>query len=473
MIAAGMTADECPFVGSLRNAKRFPGCSECIYEKDKAKFLEAPYKATTFARFCVDPQIRDADAVMIDESTNLFNALRDTAAVVVTKEMQKILKEKGADAALSTEVYNLKKQLEELEEDMENLGKPLQVYMGVREWGIDEYERRLEQEQRFELLDILKDVPRVQELMQRRYENHLAQYRAMRNKYNKLIIRCNGCENALAAVRAGVRYVIVEEPSPTPSDPDRTLQKLKLLDVHMPFKTMVNGHRVVVLASGTPITPLLVDEDSYVRVRAPHPIPVERRRVYYRPLGLMSVDYKQETIPKIADWLYNLFKAQNEHILVHCVSYDVANSIYKLLSGKTDRVVCQAPRTRNEDLEKWMHGEPAVFLSVHMEQGLDLAGPKFRWNVIAKINFPNLGDMWIRDRNDYDRERYGFDRWYRTMTAINTVQACGRTTRSPDDYSETYILDESFGSFYRQFKFLFPDWFSEALVWPRPKSLYT
>jgi len=410
-------ADECVFIGAPRDVERYTACSKCLYLLDKVAFMDAEYGATTFARFRFDPNIRDrTDAVMIDESTNLFAALVEMSSVQLTPTM--IENVANIEKAFRMEISRLTTEIDWISAELKSI------------WD-----------------DTRGRVPDKVEAEQ------ISKLQKQRNARER---RRKACAHAYEAIVSKIPYVVVEEPKP--DKPRETAHYFKLLDVKKPFNEMVKKYRVVVLASGTPVTHLLAEKGKYHEVKAPHPIDPSRRMIYYRPVGPMSLQHKARTAHGIADWIASKYSECKAHMLVHCGNYDVARTLYDLLKNRVDNVICQTSAKRNDDLERWMRGKPGVFLSVCMEQGLDLAGPRYRWNIIAKINFPNLGSPWVSARNSIDNWM-----WYRTMTTINTIQACGRTTRSPDDYSETYILDASFRRFYLSNKNLFPQWFRDAL----------
>jgi Rad3-related DNA helicase len=110
----------------------------------------------------------------------------------------------------------------------------------------------------------------------------------------------------------------------------------------------------------------------------------------------------------------------------------------------------------------WQKKDDSIFLSVRYEEGISLDGPEYPMNIIAKVPFPHLGDAWIKARNKLDNQQ-----WYNTTTAMLLQQSCGRTTRGPDDFSETWILDQSFSSLYFRNKKLFLPWFIFALMMER------
>jgi len=104
-----------------------------------------------------------------------------------------------------------------------------------------------------------------------------------------------------------------------------------------------------------------------------------------------------------------------------------------------------------------------------MEEGVDLKDGLGRFNIVVKVPNPSMGDDRIKERVTGRKE---WD-WYFRQTAMNLVQAYGRTTRSKDDRSEIFILDEYFKTFYRRNKYLLPQWFQDAVEYRLPAALVT
>ena len=103
--------------------------------------------------------------------------------------------------------------------------------------------------------------------------------------------------------------------------------------------------------------------------------------------------------------------------------------------------------------------KPTVLISPSLHLGLDLKDDLSRFQVIAKVPFPSLGDRWI----DEKRKRSG--QWYIWQTALKLVQGYGRSIRSNEDWAVTYVLDGMFESFVNRNKNILPDWFSTPIKW--------
>ena len=171
----------------------------------------------------------------------------------------------------------------------------------------------------------------------------------------------------------------------------------------------------------------------------------------------MNYTERYNTAPKMAQEIIQLHNQYHRNTLVHCGNYEIAKLLMDRIDGKAN-VLLQDRSKRKDNFNSWFEGDDTIFLSVNFEQGMDCKGEKFPMNIIAKVPFPNLGSQWVKARNNLDSWQ-----WYNMQTALMVMQACGRTTRTAQDYSETYICDTSFAGFYNRNKGLFFDWFQAAL----------
>lgn len=416
----GCTADDCPFT---EKDDGYAVCVNCPYRKAKRVFGGADFAATTYARFNIDPRIIESTkGVLIDESTNLFDELIKSASLEVPKYFLK-----------SSDIKN------SLMEHKKTIEKEMLVQKSICKASRDQAKKNPHD------------------------SNGMKKFKKIRAEYRRLVRNLDACDRAIHYVDIGVPHVITNDVETRINKVTHKKEKVsrahfKILDAREPFKEMVNRLEVIVLASGTPTTELIADPGTYREIVAPHPIDKLRRMIYYTPVGSMAQGKREATIPAMAYKIAELHNMYNCLTIVHCGSYEIAVAMYDKIDSRVN-VICQDQEDRNESLSQWQKEDDCVFLSVAMEQGLDLKGPKYPLNIIMKINFPYLGSDWVNSRNKLDNWK-----WYRKTAAVNTIQACGRTTRSPDDYSEIYILDSSFEGLYKKNKTLFPDWFKESLV---------
>jgi len=193
-------------------------------------------------------------------------------------------------------------------------------------------------------------------------------------------------------------------------------------------------------------------------------VDVDRRRVYYDPVGKMNYQEREKTIDVMAERIVALHRKYNRSTLVHCHSYPIADRLGNAIYDLGVRCMWVERKGREGSIERWKAAEDACLMSVACEEGLDLPGEKYPLNVIAKVPFlPYKSDEWTEKRKAADNLLPAERRWENVSVALAIQQAAGRCTRGPGDFSETYILDSSFEWFYKRNFNLFESWFKDAL----------
>lgn len=225
-------------------------------------------------------------------------------------------------------------------------------------------------------------------------------------------------------------------------------------------KVLFHAKRVVML-SATPPNPKDVglDPKNIVTIRVPMNFPVERRPIIADYAGKMSMASRDGTMPVAAAKIKaNMAGAT----IVHCHSYSIARAIDVQLTSLGVKTILQDNQDREGSLEEWMLNPHRVFLSVAMNEGLNLKDDLCRTQVLAKLPFPDLGDPWVKARNAL----LGED-WMKRAVATAVIQAYGRAVRSETDWANFVIVDSSFSMFYKFNIDLFPIWFREAFGLPK------
>ncbi|WP_255169288.1 ATP-dependent DNA helicase [Natrononativus amylolyticus] len=190
-----------------------------------------------------------------------------------------------------------------------------------------------------------------------------------------------------------------------------------------------------------------------------HTFPVENRPLYDVTQGKMTFEHRSETVPKIARTIVRIMQNHpDEKGLIHAHSYDIQEQLASLLAdfGVGDRVRTHTRDDRDADLEAWKASSGAdVFVSVKMEEALDLKGDLCRWQVLCKAPFLNTSDSRVAHRLEE-----GQWAWYYRAALRTVIQACGRVIRAPDDYGATYLADSSLLDLFERARTDMPDWFS-------------
>lgn len=262
---------------------------------------------------------------------------------------------------------------------------------------------------------------------------------------NKVEREARKCAKVLSHLEHEHPYIIDKE------------RKFRLLDGRPEFRNLIENLELVVLASGTPATSIITDD--YRPIIIQHPIQVERRLCYYWPIGSMNFKERQATAPRMAQAIADLHARFGKKTMVHCGAYVIARMLYERMPAKAQKLcILQEQADREGSKEEFLGAKQAIFLSVNFEEGLDLKGEAYPLNIIAKVPFENIGDEFIKARNERDNYKR-----YNMHAAVAVMQAAGRCTRSVSDFSETYILDSSWQGFFNRSKRLFQPWFVAAL----------
>ena len=205
-----------------------------------------------------------------------------------------------------------------------------------------------------------------------------------------------------------------------------------------------------------------LDPDRVALVDVPHTFPLEHRPLYDVTQGKMTYDHRDETIPKIARLLVRLLTEHpDEKGLVHCHSYRIQERLHDRLAGMgVGARVCAHDRDdRDAALTRWKErSDPDLFLSVKMEEALDLKGDLCRWQVICKAPYLNTSDSRVARRLED-----GQWAWYHRAALRTVIQACGRVVRAPDDYGATYLADSSLLDLFDRARSDLPPWFREQV----------
>jgi Rad3-related DNA helicase len=100
----------------------------------------------------------------------------------------------------------------------------------------------------------------------------------------------------------------------------------------------------------------------------------------------------------------------------------------------------------------------AVLIGPSLTTGIDLKDDLARFNIVVKLSFPNMTSALWAKRYEVANHIYVGE------TASVLEQACGRTTRSADDFSISYILDSRAKSFIYGNRQLFSTAFLDRIV---------
>jgi ATP-dependent DNA helicase DinG len=207
-----------------------------------------------------------------------------------------------------------------------------------------------------------------------------------------------------------------------------------------------------------------LDPDAVAWIRLASEFSKDNRPVIMGLVGSMSRRNQDTTLPAL---LRVVDKIMTQHAeekgVIHCHSYELGQKILDYLKRTKHGSRILYPKRadeRDELYKRHQHDpKPTVMLSPSMTEGYDFKFDEARWQIIAKVPYPYLGDRQIAAKKDRSQA------WYDLQTVMSIVQASGRVCRDATDYGVTYVLDSDFKSLWDKRRDMFPKWFQEAIVW--------
>lgn len=230
------------------------------------------------------------------------------------------------------------------------------------------------------------------------------------------------------------------------------------LPSHIVENTFGSGRKI--LMSGTIFKPDLLEllnTDEYHLIEPPSAIPKENRKILYQPLPF-KVNYMTDK-RKLAYFINCILDkyAKNQRTIIH-IPYSWVEEISAGLNRPS--VILHDKTNKEYALAKFKKQKGGVLLACGMAEGIDLKGDLCRLNIIPKILWPNLKDDFVEKKSRQGSEGR---LWYLLEAAKTVIQQAGRSTRGPEDWSTTIIMDPSFDRLITQCGEHLPQTFLEAL----------
>ena len=225
---------------------------------------------------------------------------------------------------------------------------------------------------------------------------------------------------------------------------------------------LARGVDKIILLSATlsreDVTDLGVGRNKRVlTIEVPSPIPGSNRPLIRSYVGGLAFHNLAAMAPMLARRIMEIARFHSGRKgLVH-ITYGLSRILRPYITDP--RFIWHDAGDSKERLRDWMATTDGVFMGSGFNEGLDLAGPEYEWQAIAKIPWQSLADVAIRKRTE---ECQG---WYIWQTLREVVQAYGRICRGPTDEGVTYVLDSTFERLISEGRKygLIPKFFNEVL----------
>jgi Rad3-related DNA helicase len=185
------------------------------------------------------------------------------------------------------------------------------------------------------------------------------------------------------------------------------------------------------------------DKDEVAFVDTPKsPFPIEHRQIdllNIRRLSYGSTEEDELEVIKTIDRI--LDEHSTERGLILTSSIPRCQKILRFLSPKNTRRIriCHSTnkdgKTQDEVISEHASDPTGVLLSSSLWEGVDLKDDLSRFQIIAKVPYPNYKEKRTKAKMDK------FPLWYTSQTLTKLLQGFGRSIRSNDDWAKTYVLD--------------------------------
>lgn len=206
-----------------------------------------------------------------------------------------------------------------------------------------------------------------------------------------------------------------------------------------------------------------IDSDKCSHIYAGSPFKRENRlvRVSETVGNLSTFKYPENKLKmyKAIDGIVNHYKGQKG--VIHSPSYSWASDIYDNVSPATRNRILFPKNSSDKDRMIKIHCEtdrPTILLSPSMREGLDLKDDLARFQIISKIQWPNMKDPLIMKRDKV------YPRYSKLLTILALIQSCGRGVRNEDDNCTAFVLDNLFWYLINNNRDMIPEDFYNTIV---------
>ncbi len=287
----------------------------------------------------------------------------------------------------------------------------------------------------------------------------------------KLESRYEKMANAYAEMFSNKNNFVVNEPFKDERGNFRSVS-VKPLDISKYVKTFFDIENQIFMSA-------TIDKDSFCEnagldpskvgfVDTPRsPFPPDKRRINFLNVKKLSYSSSKDdelaVIKKIDDIMS---QHDSERGLILTSSEKRCLDIRNNLSEKNrQRIrICHSRNengmTQDEILQEHSFDDDGVLLSSSLWEGVDLKDDLSRFQIIAKVPYPNLSEKRTKDKMQK------FPLWYKSQTITKLLQGFGRSIRSEEDWAVTYVLDSAANDLLLQNKSMIPKSYQDVLGFP-------
>jgi Rad3-related DNA helicase len=207
------------------------------------------------------------------------------------------------------------------------------------------------------------------------------------------------------------------------------------------------------------------EKDDVAFVDTPKsPFPIDHRSIDL--LNIKRLSYGSTEDDEI-EVIKTIDRILDEHSTVRGLiltsSIPRCQKILRYLSPKNTRRIriCHSKnkdgKTQDEVISEHASDPTGVLLSSSLWEGVDLKDDLSRFQIIAKVPYPNYKEKRTKAKMDK------FPTWYTSQTLTKLLQGFGRSIRSDDDWAKTYVLDSAVNNVFFKAQQMIPKAYHDVL----------
>ena len=194
------------------------------------------------------------------------------------------------------------------------------------------------------------------------------------------------------------------------------------------------------------------------------PFPIDHRTIDLLNIKRLSYGSTEEDEIEV---IKTIDRILDEHSTVRGLiltsSIPRCQKIIRYLSPKNTRRIriCHSKnkdgKTQDEVISEHATDPTGVLLSSSLWEGVDLKDDLSRFQIIAKVPYPNYKEKRTKAKMDK------FPTWYTSQTLTKLLQGFGRSIRSNDDWAKTYVLDTAVNNVFFKAQQMIPKAYYDVL----------
>ncbi len=208
-----------------------------------------------------------------------------------------------------------------------------------------------------------------------------------------------------------------------------------------------------------------LEKDDVAFVDTPKsPFPIDHRTIDLLNIKRLSYGSTEEDEIEV---IKTIDRILDEHSTVRGLiltsSIPRCQKIIRYLSPKNTRRIrlCHSKnkdgKTQDEVISEHASDPTGVLLSSSLWEGVDLKDDLSRFQIIAKVPYPNYKEKRTKAKMDK------FPTWYTSQTLTKLLQGFGRSIRSNDDWAKTYVLDTAVNNVFFKAQQMIPKAYYDVL----------